>query len=166
MSCTFLSLNTHIYFCRFENVSVQFQFTAADIYLDCLQPNLGGEGLISDPQSRWEGHLGKFKVYLFAVLRRKRKTTSHLRCLTWRAVTARNFVSGILRNWDGRRSHFLVGSPALIQAYIKYWRQLSPIYTICKVIGGGPKLGCTAEDWTVKIYLGKAQYLELVRWRC
>ena len=78
MSCTFLSLNTHIYFCRFENVSVQFQFTAADIYLDCLQPNLGGEGLISDPQSRWEGHLGKFKVYLLAMFYVEKEKLLHI----------------------------------------------------------------------------------------
>ena len=36
---------------------LKLKFSPTDIYLCCLQPNLGWEGLISDPPSRWWGHL-------------------------------------------------------------------------------------------------------------
>ena len=48
----FLFPNSH-----FTGKALKLKFGATDIYLCCLQPNLGGEGLISDPPSRWWGHL-------------------------------------------------------------------------------------------------------------
>ena len=113
MSCTFLSLNTHIYFCRFENVSVQFQFTAADIYLDCLQPNLEGEGLISDPQSRWEGHLGKFKVYLLAMFYVEKEKLLHIEVFDLKGCHSQKFCLGDIKKlgWQEKSLSRGVTSP-------------------------------------------------------
>ena len=78
------------------------------IYLCCLQPNLGGEGLISDPPSRCWGHLTELYAS-FSSSNKKlepgyaRKLVHIEAILSLRdlAVTANNSVRGIIRNWVG-----------------------------------------------------------------